>query len=101
MRHTLPNRKERAYVVNVDGYDSVGTHWVALCVNGDKVTYFDSFRVEYIPNEFIDNKNITTDIYRIQAYNSIVYEHFCKKSWKHCAVDIILDLNGEKIVETF
>ena len=101
MRYNLHNIKDRAYVVNVDDYDSVGTRWIALCANGDKATYFDSFRVEYIRNEFIDNKNIITNIYRIQAYNSTMCEHFCKKSWKHCAVDIILDLNGEEIVETF
>ena len=37
-------------------------------VNGDKVTYFDSFGVEYIPKEiktFVSNKNIMTNIYRI------------------------------------
>ena len=33
------------------GYKSVGTNWVALYVNGDNVTNFDSFRVEYIPKE--------------------------------------------------
>ena len=46
-----------------------------MYVNDDNVTYFDSSRVEYIPKEnekFIDNKNITTNIYRIQANDSIV-----------------------------
>ena len=39
------------------------------------VTYFDSFGVEYIPKEikaFIKNKNIATNIFRIQAYDSIM-----------------------------
>ena len=43
------------------------------------VTYFDSFGVEHIPKEirnFIENKNIT-NIYRKQAYNSIMCGHFC------------------------
>ena len=47
-------------------------------MNGDNVTYFDSFRV--IPNEikrFISNKNIKTNIYRIQANDSIMSGHFC------------------------
>ena len=42
--------------------------------------YFDSFGVEYIPKEikkFMENKNIITNIYRIQSYNSIVYRYFC------------------------
>ena len=39
-------------------------------MNGDNVTYFDSFRVEHIPKEikkFIGKKYITSDILRIQA----------------------------------
>ena len=44
------------------------------------MTYFDNFGVKYIPKEikkFIENKNIVTNIYRIQAYNSIMCEYFC------------------------
>ena len=50
-------------------------HWTALCVNDNNVTYFDSFEVEHIPKEIkklIGNKNIITNIYRIQAYDSIL-----------------------------
>ena len=38
------------------------------------LTYFGSFGVEHIPKEirFTGNKNIMTNIYRIQAYNSIM-----------------------------
>ena len=46
----------------------------------ENVTYFDSFGVEHIPKEirkFIRNKSITTNIYRIQAYDSIMCEFFC------------------------
>ena len=32
-----------AYVINLDEYDDIGTHWVALYVNNKIVTYFDSF----------------------------------------------------------
>ena len=44
------------------------------------VTYFDSFGVEHIPKEiktFISNKNIKTNIFRIQAYDSIMCGYFC------------------------
>ena len=34
------------YIANLDEYESVGTQWVALYVNGDKVTYFDGFGVD-------------------------------------------------------
>ena len=42
--------------------------------------YFDSFGVEYIPKEiwkFFGNRNIITNIYRIQAYDSMMCGYFC------------------------
>ena len=48
-------------------------------LNND-VTFFDSFGVEHIPREirrFIGNKNMQTDIFRIQAYDSVMYGYFC------------------------
>ena len=45
-------------------------------MNGDNMTYFDSFGVEYIP-KFIGNKNIEINIYSKQAYCSIMYGCFC------------------------
>ena len=74
-RNNLPKIKDGAYVINLDEYKSIGTHWIALYVNAENVTYFDSFGVEHIPKEikkFIGNKNIITNIYRIQAYNLIM-----------------------------
>ena len=80
-RDNLPNKiKDGAYVINLDEYSDIGTHWVALWVNINNVTYFDSFGVEHIPKEikaFIKNKNIKTNIFRIQAYDSIMCEYFC------------------------
>ena len=46
----------------------------------DNVTYFDSFGVEHIPKEIkkvIEIKNVKTNIYRIQTYDSIIYGYFC------------------------
>ena len=66
-------------IYNLDEYKSIGTHLRALCVNGDNETYFGSFRVEYIPKKikkFIGNKNIITNIYRIQANDSIMVDTF-------------------------
>ena len=53
---------------------------MALYVNNETATYFDSFGVEHIPKEitkFIDRKNIIINIFRIQAYDSIMYDYFC------------------------
>ena len=62
--------KDGAYIINLDEYYDIGTHWVALYVSNNDVTYIDSFGVEHIPKEikiFISNKNIKTNIFRIQA----------------------------------
>ena len=49
-------------------------------MNHYNATYFDSFGVEHIPKEikkFVRNKNIITNIFRIQAYNSLMRGYFC------------------------
>ena len=80
-RDNLPNKiKDGAYVINLDEYSDIGTHWVALQVNNNNVTYFDSFGVEHIPKEiikFIENRKIKINIFRIQAYDSIMCRYFC------------------------
>ena len=45
--------KNGAYIINLDEYHDIGTHWVALYVNNKIVTYFDSFGVEHIPKEIM------------------------------------------------
>ena len=56
--------------MNLDEYSDIGTHWIALYIQKNDVTYFDSFGVEHISKEiktFIGNKNIKTNICRIEA----------------------------------
>ena len=83
-RGNLPKTiKNGAYVINFDEYVDVGTHWIALYVKSNEVIYYDSFGIEHIPKEiqrFIGHKNIKTNIFRIQADNSIV-----------CVVTFVLD----------
>ena len=46
----------------------------------NNVKYFDSFEIEHIPKEikkFIGNKNVITNIYRIQGYDLIMCGYFC------------------------
>ena len=80
-RDNLPNKiKDRAYVINLDEYSHIGTHWITLSVKNNEITYFDSFGVEHIPKEikaFIKNKNVKRNIFRIQAYDSIMCGYFC------------------------
>ena len=73
--------QDGAYVINLDQYSDIGTHWVALYVQNNGVTYFDSFGVEHIPKEikaFIDRSlSVTTNIFRIQVGDSIMCRYFC------------------------
>ena len=48
--------------------------------NVKNVTYYYSFGVEHIPNEIkksIRNKNIIKNIYRIEAYDSVMCGYTC------------------------
>ena len=88
-RNNLPKTiKKGAYVINLDEYENTGTHWVPVFpkytiykIYKPKYTiYFDSFGVEHIPkevNKFTRN-DIKSNIFRIQAYDSIMCGYFCK-----------------------
>ena len=67
--------KHGAYVINLDEYADVGTRWIALYVKNNEGIYFDRFGVGHAPKEikrFIGHKNIKTNIFRIQADDSIM-----------------------------
>ena len=72
--------KDGAYVINLDEYADVGTHWIALFCKKNEIVSFNSFGVEYICEEikdFIGNKNIKTNIFQVQEDNSIMCGYFC------------------------
>ena len=88
-RDNLIEIKDLAYIVYLDKFSDIGTDWVALYIHNTDVIYFDSFGVEHIPKEIktstnrplsfvlrppvrdaLQNKNIITNIFRIQAYHS-------------------------------
>ena len=88
-RENLPNKiNDGAYVINPDEHYDIGTHWVALYVTAESITYFDSFGVKQIPKEIkrcikrpikgtIKRFTIITNIFRIQAYDSVMCGYFC------------------------
>ena len=82
-RDNLPAKiKKGKYVINLDEYEDAGTHWIALYVKIKKVVYFDSFGVDHVPKEiikFIKNKDIIANIFRLQAYDSIMCGYLCIK----------------------
>ena len=66
-KNNLSTEKDRTYTINPDEYESTET-------------YFKIFGVEHIQKEirkFIRNKNIITNIYRIQVYDSIMWGYSC------------------------
>ena len=72
--------KDGAYVINLDEYGDLGTHWIALFFNRNEIVDFDSFGVERVPEEikgFVENKNIIVNIFRVQANDSVMCGYFC------------------------
>ena len=81
--------KKGAYIINLDEYKNTGTHWICLFGKPKYTAYFDSFGIEHIPkeiNEFIrskelgpaiGNNDIKSNMFRIQAYDSIMCGYFC------------------------
>ena len=79
-RNNLPDKIKGVYVINLDEYANIGTHWITLFVKPKYTNYFDSFGVEHIPKEIkhaIGNKEIKANIFRLQAYDSIMCGCFC------------------------
>ena len=72
----LKTIKDGAYVINLDEYADVGTHWIALFCNRSEIVYFNSFGVEHVPEEikdFIKNKNIAAKHFssRSKRFNNV------------------------------
>ena len=56
-------------MINLDDKNSNGTYWVPLFVDNNLAVYFDSFGIEYIPQEVLNkikDKSIAHNIFRIQ-----------------------------------
>ena len=60
-RDNIPKKiKDVAYVINLDEYADIGTHWIALFCNRSEIVYFNSFGVEHVPEEMKDLSEIKT-----------------------------------------
>ena len=73
-------KKIGSYIIHLDEYSDIGTHWMALYLNNKTAVYFNSFGIEHIPKEvrvFIGDKDIIASIYRIQSYDSIMCGYYC------------------------
>ena len=91
--HPLTNFEIQKYYENKPRFNGVfsrdnmpkkiknaGTHWIALFFKRNEIVYFHSFGVEHVPEEikeFVGNKNIKANIFRVQANNSVMCGYFC------------------------
>ena len=67
-------------MINLDDNQSKGTHWFSLFIDRNIAMYFDSFGIEYIPQEVfnkIENNSITRNISGIQDDDSIMCGFYC------------------------
>ena len=79
-RNNFSEIRNGVYIINLDEYESIVTHWIALYVNPKNVTYFESFGAEHIPRKirkFIGNKSLITYICRMQGHDSVRCGCFC------------------------
>ena len=76
LRDNLPNKiKNWTYITNLDEYADAGSHSIALYELDNDAIDFESFDVEHTPRDircFIGNKNMQTNIFRIQAYETVM-----------------------------
>ena len=75
-RDNLPDKiRNGAYVINLDEYSDIGTHWIVLCTLNNNVTYSDSSGIEHISKKiktFIDKYIVATNIFKIQEYDLVM-----------------------------
>ena len=79
--NNLPKKiTDRTYVINLDEYTDVGTHWIVLFCNRNEIVYFNSFGVEHVPEEIkelVGNKKTKAHIFWVQANKSVICGYFC------------------------
>ena len=84
-RDNLPRIKDGAHIINLDEYSDSGTHCVALHlgeaspkdVQNNNITYLILSEQNIFGKKFVNNKTIKTNIFRIQANDSIMCRYFC------------------------
>ena len=69
-------------MINLDDKKSEGTYWVSLFIDRNLAVYFDSFEIEYMPLEVLNEikRPITQNIFRIQECMNFV----ASLSWNIC-----------------
>ena len=85
-RNNLIRIKDGVYAINSDDKKSKGAHWVSFFIYRNISVYFDSFGIEYIPQEVlnkIEDKSVIHNIFLIQDDDSIMCEFYCTTFAEH------------------
>ena len=73
-------KNNQSAIVNLDDSSGEGTHWLSYKKINDKIFYFDSYAVSFIPdiikNQHPNHKSICS-IYRLQSLDSNQCARFC------------------------
>ena len=71
-------KNNESTIVNLADSNKMGTHWIAMKFINNKLFYFDSYGIEFIPDIIKKQyKKIITNIYRIQSNDSNECGKFC------------------------
>ncbi len=103
----FPHLKNKCYsfITNTDNHQRPGTHWNGWYVNGDELTFFDSFGRSYKHGDFPETyrqfaekfAKITHSTVQVQSTDSWTCGYFCVKFiYLHC-----LGLNLKEFLNEF
>ena len=71
-------KNNESTIVNLADSNKTGSHWVAMKFIDNKLFYFDSYGIPFIPDIIKKQYDkIITNIYRIQSIDSIQCGKFC------------------------
>ena len=66
-------KNNESTIINLANSYDKGTHWIAMKFINNKLFYFDSYRISFIPDSIkkqYPNSKIIANIYRIQSNSS-------------------------------
>ena len=70
-------KNNESSIVNLADSNKTGIHWIAMKFINNKLFYFDSYGIEFIPDIIKKQyKKMITNIYRIQSNDSMNAESF-------------------------
>ena len=73
-------KNNKMTIINLQDSDKKGSHWVSYKKIGNKIFYFDSYAVSFIPDIIKNqnqNNNFICNIYRIQSTDSNQCGRYC------------------------